>query len=324
MHIVTLVLFLVVDTCQSCPNLQLKPIGGADIDHPLRLPALSYGEASIIRVIALNDSSVPFRLNATVELVSLNDDMSASVLAILAESINCADPPPYIRMDRNVYDNVATKVSDGALIHLQVRSGNATTARVPMIVSSPEILENAKWVGGFNALRGYTKWQTTQSAVKYATLQFTAVGCASIFVNGHRVSNPMMPGWAHVPEVRWPVEAFDVTSIASRAQANSTGLVIAAYLGKCMWGYRDWDCIEGDNPKACQALRGVLTIGYQDGSKQVLETAAGDPAWLGTASPIVFNDLFDGEVWDQQRDHDLTGWMVPGALPAPPTGGGFL
>ena len=159
-----------------------------------------------------------------------------------------------------------------------------------------------------------------------AVLQSTAVGCSTLYVNGNRISSPMDPGWAHVPQVRWPFKSYDVTAHATSGSQDAGGeIVVAVLLGKCMWGYRGWDCLEGDDPAACQALLAQLTITCSGGSQQVLatNTEGGTSGWLGTQSPVVFDDLFEGEVWDQQRAEDLEGWMLPGPVPHPPSGPGF-
>lgn len=53
----------------------------------------------------------------------------------------------------------------------------------------------------------------------------------------------------------------------------------------------------------CTAFSCQLTVEYEDGSR---ETFCADDTWIGTDSPVVFSEIYDGEIYDARLE--ISGW----------------
>jgi hypothetical protein len=142
-----------------------------------------------------------------------------------------------------------------------------------------------------------------EKAIKYATLFATGVGCFSIRINGHRVSNSFLdPGFSTVPSVRLLYRAFDATSLVSLGSND-----IQVSLGMCKYGYLDNTGIglfcKGATGLAanCRAALIQLNIVYTDGTTYSHFSKSGSAgSWFGTTelNPSRYDHLFHGVVYN--------------------------
>lgn len=134
--------------------------------------------------------------------------------------------------------------------------------------------------------------------VASARLHVAAVGYGEASVNGERVSEGRLdPAWTDY-ESRVLYETVDVAD-ALEDGANAVGL----WLGRGWFAKRSAHWLADGSPRA----RATLTVTFADGSTR---TVATDGDWRARASPLLENDIYDGEVYDARRETE--GWASPG------------
>ncbi len=133
--------------------------------------------------------------------------------------------------------------------------------------------------------------------VRSARVHVAAVGYGELHVDGERVGERRLdPAWTEY-ERRVLYSTYDVTDRLETGE-NALGL----WLGRGWYAKRSAYWIADGSPRA----RAVLTVEFEDGTTRRLATN-GD--WRATESPLVENDLYDGERYDARRERD--GWDEP-------------
>jgi alpha-L-rhamnosidase len=138
-------------------------------------------------------------------------------------------------------------------------------------------------------------------AVKSATLHITALGLYQCSLNGERVGDEALaPGWTDTRK-RVAYQSFEVGELL-KPGANAIGVILGDgwYCGHLGGWHRQ---THGDRPE----LLAQLEIVYEDGKQELLVT---DGSWQWKASPIVENDLLQGESYDARLEQP--GWDLPG------------
>jgi len=133
--------------------------------------------------------------------------------------------------------------------------------------------------------------------VKSARVHVAALGYGELYANGECVGDSVLdPGWTDYDE-RVLFRTYDLTDHLSAGE-NALGL----WLGRGWFGKsaRQWSAF--GSPRAL--LR--LTVEYEDGTVRTVTT--GDE-WAVGPSPVVENDIYDGERYDARRERD--GWAAP-------------
>ncbi|MBZ2196250.1 family 78 glycoside hydrolase catalytic domain [Ruania sp. N2-46] len=134
---------------------------------------------------------------------------------------------------------------------------------------------------------------TLESAPVRATLYLTSHGVYEAYLNDDRIGRDVLtPGWTAY-ERRLRYQAHDVTGLL-RPGANTVGALLGNgwYRGQLVWpGNRS---SYGDR----LALLAQLELEFADGTRRVIGT---DPTWRACPSPILFDDLYDGERRDLRR-----------------------
>jgi alpha-L-rhamnosidase len=131
-----------------------------------------------------------------------------------------------------------------------------------------------------------------------ARAHVVGLGYGELYVNGERIGDAVLdPGWTTYDE-RVLTRTHDVTEYLERG-ANALGL----WLGRGWFAKNFYDWTGGGSPRA----RLHLTVAFADGTTRTVGTG---PDWRATASPVVENDLFDGETYDARREQ--AGWAAPG------------
>ncbi len=138
--------------------------------------------------------------------------------------------------------------------------------------------------------------------IKQARLYITSLGVFEAVINGSQVGDHIMdPGWtSYTHNLR--VNTFDVTSLL-REGKNTIGSILGDgwYRGRLGFGGGRRN-IFGNK----LALLAQLEIMFKDGT---FEKIISDENWKASTGPILFSDIYDGEIYDARRE--LTGWAEP-------------
>ncbi|HTQ08428.1 MAG TPA: family 78 glycoside hydrolase catalytic domain, partial [Fimbriimonadaceae bacterium] len=140
--------------------------------------------------------------------------------------------------------------------------------------------------------------------VERATLYACGLGYAELHLNGKKVgSDERDPGYTNFDK-RVLYVAYDVTK-QIRPGANRVG----AILGTGWYDVHDRATWNFDRApwRGRPRLRLLLLIEFADGSVQTVTSGAG---WQTADSPILFDGIYTGEVYDAR--HELPGWDQPG------------
>ena len=142
--------------------------------------------------------------------------------------------------------------------------------------------------------------------VRRATLHWTALGVADLFLNGRKVGDEfLMPGWS---DFRRRVQAMsaDVSEML-QAGDNTLGAILGDgwYTGTLLW--KNERNHYGTHPQ----LLARLDIELQDGRKMSVSTGRG---WEMRTGPIISADIYHGESHDARKE--LGDWCVPNASSA--------
>jgi alpha-L-rhamnosidase len=150
-------------------------------------------------------------------------------------------------------------------------------------------------------LRGEVRLATGHGAVVSAGLRYTALGVVEARINGEPVSGDLLtPGWTSY-EWRRRYAETDVTALLSPTTVIGLALGNGWYRGRLGW--TGAQAIYGDRIAGLAELR----IRFADGHEQVVGT---DASWMAGPSPVLANDLYDGETIDAARIDDA--WERPG------------
>ena len=134
--------------------------------------------------------------------------------------------------------------------------------------------------------------------VKEAYAYTTALGLYKFYLNGEKVGeDEMAPGWTTYHE-HLLYQTYDVTEILKRGK-NVLGALVGAGWYKGLMGF----IARRNNYGEQTAFLGQIVVRYEDGSEQIIVT---DKSYKGTDSPILFSEIYDGEVYDARKEQD--GW----------------
>ncbi len=169
------------------------------------------------------------------------------------------------------------------------------------------MLNNATWIAcpedfGMTAPT-FRRNFTCAKEVKSASLSITSVGVYEAKLGGARVGDFVMaPGWTAYKK-RHQVQTYDVTDLL--AKENTLEVIVARgwYLGRLAWSDRKYMPAE-------LSLIGELTLVYADGE---VETIVTDSSWEVKRSPLLFCEIYDGELYDATKTDEP--WMPVKTLP---------
>jgi len=113
--------------------------------------------------------------------------------------------------------------------------------------------------------------------------------------------NPRIPNEPDVVGYSTLYLSYDITSQVKKGQ-NAIGFI----LGNGYFHYNPANGQKLENYGVPRVICQVL-LTYKDGSKEIVAT---DQTWKATASPIVFNDIYLGEVYDATKE--AKGWDIAG------------
>jgi len=137
--------------------------------------------------------------------------------------------------------------------------------------------------------------------IERAFVYSTALGLYKLYINGRRVGeDELAPGWTSYRK-HLLYQTHDVTHLLQSGN-NAIGAMLGAGWYKGLMGFAGERNHYGDQT----ALLCQLEIVYTDGSK---ETVVTDDNWRGADSPILFSEIYDGEIYDARLEKD--GWSSP-------------
>ena len=140
-----------------------------------------------------------------------------------------------------------------------------------------------------------------RSGLSRATLYISARGLFSARLNGNKISNDeFVPGWTDYHQ-QLQYLSYDLTD-SLQCGANALGVILGDgwYCGYLSGRRRN---IYGNFPE----LLLQLELDYADGTREELLS---DGSWKCTTGPILYSDIYDGEMYDERLE--LPGWDLPG------------
>lgn len=130
----------------------------------------------------------------------------------------------------------------------------------------------------------------------------SALGLYHFHINGKKVgSDEMTPGWTAYNK-RLLYQTYELTNTLHKGNN-----VLAAHVG-AGWYKGTMGLVRTRNIYGNQtAFIGQIHIRYKNGQEEIIKT---DSSWLGQDSPVVFSEIYDGEIYDGRLakiDWDNTG-----------------
>ena len=139
--------------------------------------------------------------------------------------------------------------------------------------------------------------------VKEAYVCATALGLYQLYINGQRIGqDEMTPGWTSYQK-HLCCQVYDVTKQLREAEAECCiGALVGAGYYKGEMGFLH----TRNNYGTRTALLCQLRIYYEDGSMEEICT---DESWQGLDSPVLFSEIYDGEIYDARMERE--DWCRP-------------
>ena len=138
--------------------------------------------------------------------------------------------------------------------------------------------------------------------IKNGYLVSTALGLYHPYLNGVKVGDDeMAPGWTVYNE-RLLYQTHEVTSLLREGE-NVLGAHVGAGWYKGRMGFENYRNIYG----SITAFSAQLLLRYEDGTE---ETVVTDESFSGCDSPVLFSEIYDGELYDARKEQK--GWNQPG------------
>ncbi|NQU53596.1 MAG: family 78 glycoside hydrolase catalytic domain, partial [Bacteroidetes bacterium] len=183
----------------------------------------------------------------------------------------------------------------------------------------------AKWIGSSISKSGnewdlpspyFRKETLIQKEIKKARAYISGLGYYELYINGQKVGDhvlsPNQTNYDRRDVEKWDesrignmnttvlYEVFDVTEFLQKG-VNAFGVI----LGNGWYIQADRPLDKGlwyDTPR----LIAQFEIEYKDGSKEIISS---DESWKSAKSPIVYNGLHSGEIYDARLEQE--GWNKP-------------
>lgn len=137
----------------------------------------------------------------------------------------------------------------------------------------------------------------TEKWVKSAYLCITAHGLYQAYLDGTKVGvDELTPGWTSYNK-HLVYQTYDVTPLLqnNNEKQHCLGALVGAGYYKGKMGFLGLRNNYGRQTGVlCQ-----LTIVYEDGTKELVIS---DQSWQGTDSPILFSEIYDGEIYDSRME----------------------
>ncbi len=134
--------------------------------------------------------------------------------------------------------------------------------------------------------------------VESAYVCTTALGLYHFYINGKKIGeDELTPGWTSYQK-HLCYQTYEVTE-AVRQGENELGAMVGAGWYKGKMGFLHLRNNYGEQT----AFFMQLLIRYRDGREEIIVT---DQSWEGQSSPILFSEIYDGEIYDARRELEET------------------
>lgn len=147
---------------------------------------------------------------------------------------------------------------------------------------------------------------TLRGTVKEAFVCTTALGLYNFFINGKKVGeDELTPGWTSYCK-HLCYQTYDVTEYLKTGD-NAMGAILGAGWYKGLMGFEGLKK-RRNHYGQLTAFLAQMTVRYEDGTSEIFVT---DNNWKGEDAPIIFAEIYDGEIYDAQKE--IPGWSQAGA-----------
>lgn len=138
--------------------------------------------------------------------------------------------------------------------------------------------------------------------VKAAYAFTTALGLYKFYINGTKVgTDELTPGWtSYLKHLTY--QTYDITTMLKEGE-NGVGAMLGAGWYKGKMGFVG----NRNNYGEQTAFLGQIHIAYEDGTTDTIVT---DSTWKGSDAPVVFSEIYDGEIYDARLE--IEGWSEAG------------
>ncbi|MCC8140929.1 MAG: glycoside hydrolase family 78 protein [Lachnospiraceae bacterium] len=138
--------------------------------------------------------------------------------------------------------------------------------------------------------------------VKRAWVVSSAHGIYRAYINGTKTGpDEFAPGWTSYNK-RLLYQTWEITDLLCKGE-NVIGVHLGAGWYKGEMSFNHIRNIYGDRT----AFGGQIILDYADGRREVIAT---DESWRGSKSPVLFSEIYDGEIYDARLEQD--GWNLAG------------
>ncbi len=193
-----------------------------------------------------------------------------------------------------LYANDFTEASDSGFDGGQVADGRLELDGTGVVLYAPDEAEPL----GSPLLRTETR---LSGSVASARAHVVTLGYGELYVNGDRIGDEQLNPAKTEYDSRVLYSTHDVTDHVTNG-TNAIGL----WLGRGWFGFNDAIGVWNGTDWSPQALL-QLNVTYEDGRTDSIVT---DGSWRMAASPIVENNVYDGEAYDARDERP--GWAKPG------------
>lgn len=138
-----------------------------------------------------------------------------------------------------------------------------------------------------------------QKEIKSARAFVTGLGFYAFYINGRRVGENVLSPAKTPYHKQILYDTYDVTSLLKKGE-NALGF----HLGNGWYNpYKKWWAQYRMQWFGHKKAIGQIQITYTDGTSEIIKT---DESWKFSDGPIVFNCIYDGEIYDARLEQ--TGW----------------
>lgn len=134
--------------------------------------------------------------------------------------------------------------------------------------------------------------------IKSAYAFSTALGLYHLYINGRKVGeDEFTPGWTSYNK-HLLYQEYDVTKYLIEGENAAAGFLGAGWYKGDVGFVRMRNHYGSRAAFACQ-----IVVEYEDGERESFST---DESWKGTDGPVVFSEIYDGEIYDARLE--IEGW----------------
>lgn len=165
-----------------------------------------------------------------------------------------------------------------------------------------------------NMFRHSTLLADGHGAVSRCSLMISGLGYYRAWLNGEILDDHEL-GESHQFQARLPYDSLDCTALARanrtvdriNGRSRARNVTLAVELGRGWYGEQQLHPL-GNVPLGARMLRALLTLTFDDGTKQYVTTQLA--GWRRGHGPIIDDELHLGIVYDARKE--VPGWQQPG------------